>query len=163
MTLKPRVTTHHSIIIDLSPHTVHFIPVIHLFCNWKFVNPLNPHHILRSPPHLPPLWQLPFCSPYPWPCFCFTFVHLFCFLEQFGHMKLDSLTPNNPRIPLLDVWRETLPSAWECSLQRQLLSGHLEVTHIPMSVHGRGVFIEQDTHHPLKGIKMSKSHLRMLS
>ena len=104
MTLKPLVTIQHSVIIDLSPHTVHFIPVIHLFCNWKFVNPLNPHHILRSPPHLPRgLWQLPICYPNPWPCFCFTFVHLFYLVEQFGHMKLESLTPNDPRIPLLDM------------------------------------------------------------
>ena len=43
MTLKPRVTTHHSIIIDWSPHTVHFIPVIHLFCNWKFISLNFPH------------------------------------------------------------------------------------------------------------------------
>ena len=40
------------IITDCLPHTVHFIPMTHLFCNWKSV-PLNlPHFmsLLMSPP-----------------------------------------------------------------------------------------------------------------
>ena len=41
------------IIIDYLPNTVHFIPLNHLFCNWKFV-PLNlPHLFLSSPTPLP--------------------------------------------------------------------------------------------------------------
>ena len=35
------------ITINSVPHTVHLIPVLHLFCNWKFV-PLNLPHIFLS-------------------------------------------------------------------------------------------------------------------
>ena len=35
------------ITINSVPHTVHLIPVLHLFCNWKFV-PLNLPHIFIS-------------------------------------------------------------------------------------------------------------------
>ena len=38
------------IIIDYIPHTVHFIPVTHLLCSWKFV-PLNRPHPFLSSPH----------------------------------------------------------------------------------------------------------------
>ena len=38
------------ILIECIPHTVHFIPVTHLFCNWKFI-PLISHFFL-SPAHL---------------------------------------------------------------------------------------------------------------
>ena len=69
-------------IVDYIPHAVHFIPMTHLFYNWKFV-PLNLPHLFHSSPHTPPLWQPPVCSLYLWVCFCFvTFVHLFCFLDS---------------------------------------------------------------------------------
>ena len=32
-------------IIDYIPHVAHFIPVTHLFCNWKFI----PHTLPKSP------------------------------------------------------------------------------------------------------------------
>ena len=41
------------IIIDYIPHTVHFIPVAHLFWDWKFV-PLNLPYLFFPPPLL--LW-----------------------------------------------------------------------------------------------------------
>ena len=44
------VCNHTNIwVIDCIPHTVHFIPMTHLFCNWKFV-PLNLLHLF---PFLP--------------------------------------------------------------------------------------------------------------
>ena len=36
------------IVTDYIPHSVHFIPVTHLFCNWKFV-PINLNY--QFPPH----------------------------------------------------------------------------------------------------------------
>ena len=54
MTTESLVTIcHHTKILHnywLYSHTVHFIPVTHLFCNWKFV-PLNLTHLLLSSPH----------------------------------------------------------------------------------------------------------------
>ena len=42
-------------IIDYVPYGVHYIPVIYLFYNWKFV-PLNLPHLFHSfPPPLSPL------------------------------------------------------------------------------------------------------------
>ena len=59
---------HHTqkryyIIIDSISHTVHFIPMIPLFCNWKLV-PLNLPHLFHSSPHLLPAGNHPFilCS-----------------------------------------------------------------------------------------------------
>ena len=84
---------------DYIPHTVHFIPMTHLFCNWKLI-PLNLLHLFlffffwysRLSLHLtftyfypslsPPFWQRPACYLCLWLCFCFViFVHLFCFLD----------------------------------------------------------------------------------
>ena len=69
------------ICIDYILHTVHFIPVTHLFCNGKFVS-VNLHHLFLFSLHSPPLWQQPVCPLYLSLCFCFVmFVHLFCFLD----------------------------------------------------------------------------------
>ena len=38
------------LIIDCIPHTVYFVPMIHLFCNWKSL-PLNLPYLLFSFPH----------------------------------------------------------------------------------------------------------------
>ena len=38
------------ITINSVPHTAHLVPVLHLFCNWKFV-PLNLTHIFLSSLH----------------------------------------------------------------------------------------------------------------
>ena len=68
------------IFIDYIPHTVYFIPMTHLFCNWKFV-PLNLPHLFLSSPHLFPLWKPPVCSLYIWLCFVMS-LHLFCYLDS---------------------------------------------------------------------------------
>ena len=51
------------IVINCIPHTVHFLPMSHLFCKWKFV-PLNLPHLFISSPYFPSLWQTPVCSLY---------------------------------------------------------------------------------------------------
>ena len=37
------------LVIDYIPHTVHLIPMTHLFCKWKFVSLYLPHLFLSSP------------------------------------------------------------------------------------------------------------------
>ena len=55
--LLPSITIQRKdIIIIFISHTVHFISVVHLFCNWKFVPLYLPHSFLSSS-HL--LWQPP--------------------------------------------------------------------------------------------------------
>ena len=80
-------------VVDCISHAVSFIPISHLFCNWKFV-PL-PHLFHSSPPN-PPLWKPPVCSLCLWVCFCFVmFVHLFCFpyaIYKWNHIVFLSLT-----------------------------------------------------------------------
>ena len=53
---------HHKKIYncDLYFHTVHFIPMTHLFCNWKLIplTSLSPVLLLLLPT---PLWQVPVC------------------------------------------------------------------------------------------------------
>ena len=44
------------IVTEYISHTVYFIPVTHLFCNWKFVPLSVPHLFLFFPHHL---WQPP--------------------------------------------------------------------------------------------------------
>ena len=75
---------HHSKILHnycYIPHTVHFIPMNHLFHNWKSVPLKLPHLFLFSFYLLPTGNHLfLFCI-----CDCFSsvvFVHLFCFLDS---------------------------------------------------------------------------------
>ena len=89
--MLPSVTIQkYYIIIDYIPHTVHFIPLTHLFCNWRFALLNLPHWYLFSL-HFTSPWQLPVCSLYLWLCFCLvTFVRLFCFLGfayKWDHFK----------------------------------------------------------------------------
>ena len=53
---EARITQRYYTIINCIPHTVHFITVTHLFCNWKFV-PLNIPPLFLPSPYLPPLRQ----------------------------------------------------------------------------------------------------------
>ena len=74
------------IVTDCTPHAVHFVPMIHVFCNWKFV-PDNLPHLFLSPS--PPLANICFVL-----CLCiYTLIYaslcLFCFLEstyKWNHM-----------------------------------------------------------------------------
>lgn len=68
---KPPVTMQrYYIITDYIPHTIHFIPVTHLFCNWKFVHlnsfayfsPLSPSPILFSLKSTKQYWNISFLS-----------------------------------------------------------------------------------------------------
>ena len=79
------VTIWHQIYynaIDCMPHAVHFIPMTHLFCNWKFV-PLNfslSYHFFSTPLSGS---DIHICSLNLWVCFCFViFIHLFSFLDS---------------------------------------------------------------------------------
>ena len=64
-------------VIDYIAHTVHFIPMTHLVCNWKLI-PLNLSHLFFSLSHFFPLCQPPVCPLYLGLCFCLVmFVHLF--------------------------------------------------------------------------------------
>ena len=40
-------------VTDCIPHTVHFVPMTHLLCNWKFTPPNFPHLFLSSPTTVP--------------------------------------------------------------------------------------------------------------
>ena len=50
-------------IIASIPHTVVFIPMTCLFCNWKFV-PRNLLSTIPSSPYPPPLWKTLVCPLY---------------------------------------------------------------------------------------------------
>ena len=76
--------------IDCMPHAVHFIPVTHLFCNWKFV-PLNfslLYHFFSTPISFGS--HIHICSLNLWVSFCLViFIHLFSFLDsvcEWNHM-----------------------------------------------------------------------------
>ena len=71
----------YCIVVGYTLHTAHFIPVTHLFCNWKFVPPNLPHLFLPSPMPLPSGNHLFVLCTYN--CFCFAiFVYLVCFLDS---------------------------------------------------------------------------------
>ena len=53
-----------------------------LIYNYKF-GLLNSLTYFTHLPIPPPLWQSPVCSL--WVCFCFVFIHLFCFLDSIFH------------------------------------------------------------------------------
>ena len=81
---------------DYIPHTVHFVPMTHLWCNWKFL-PLNLPSMFHLPLHAPPLWRAPVCSLYLWLCFYFAmFAHL---LFRF-HIQMKS---HRTCLPLTDL------------------------------------------------------------
>ena len=71
------ISPYKDIGIDYIPHTVYFIPTMHLFCIWMFP-PYNFPHLFPS-----------YCYPSPWAttcfslcvCFCFMFAHLLCFSD----------------------------------------------------------------------------------
>ena len=71
-------------IVDDIPFAVHYLPMIELFYNWKFV-PLNPlQYVTHSSTFL--LSGNPLvCSL--WVCFCFVILVLFCFLDSTSKWK----------------------------------------------------------------------------
>ena len=49
--LSPYIDT--TLVLAIFPHTIHFVPITHVFCNWKLV-PLNLPHLFHSFPHPSP-------------------------------------------------------------------------------------------------------------
>ena len=74
------------LVIDYIPHSVHFNPGTHLFCNWKFVTPNFPH-LFRSLP-TPVIMFVSLTM--------FLFVMLIVFSVQFSSVAQSCPTPRDP-------------------------------------------------------------------
>ena len=103
---QDKVVKYKDTVIDYIPHTVYFIPVSRVYCNWKFVL-LNLFYLFLSSPN-------PLCSVNHLFTLCIynrfsfvIFVHLLCFLDSTYkshsiYLSLSNLIPLNI-IPYMSI------------------------------------------------------------